>query len=111
MKPWMEAFIHQCLVKIPDLLYRKRLTAELSDHLASLSEDLEAEGLPAGQAQALALKRMGQPRGAVPAALWPLASAHPLSPLCVQPAGSDLLYHRSVCSPGLPDPWGGGPDL
>lgn len=61
MKPWMEEFIHQCLVKIPDLLYRQRLTAELSDHLASLSEDLEAEGLPAGQAQALALQRMGSP--------------------------------------------------
>lgn len=61
MKPWMEEFIHQCLVKIPDLLYRQRLTAELSDHLASLSEDLEAEGLPAGQAQALALERMGDP--------------------------------------------------
>lgn len=61
MKPWMEDFIHLCLAKIPDLLYRKRLTAELSDHLASLSEDLEAEGLPAGQAQALALERMGSP--------------------------------------------------
>lgn len=61
MKPWMEEFIRQCLAKIPDLLYRKRLTAELSDHLASLSEDLEAEGLPAGQAQALALERMGRP--------------------------------------------------
>ncbi len=61
MKPWMEDFIHLCLAKIPDLLYRKRLTAELSDHLASLSEDLEAEGLPAGQAQALALERMGDP--------------------------------------------------
>ena len=61
MKPWMEEFIHQCLVKIPDLPYRRRLAGELSDHLASLSEDLEAEGLPAGQAQALALQRMGSP--------------------------------------------------
>lgn len=59
MKPWMEEFIRQCLVKIPDLLYQKRLTTELSDHLASLCEDLEAEGMPAGQAQVLALVRMG----------------------------------------------------
>lgn len=61
MKPWMEEFIRQCLVKIPDLLYQKRLTAELSDHLNSLCEDLEAEGLSAGQAQAQALERMGSP--------------------------------------------------
>ena len=61
MKPWMEEFIRQCLAKIPDLLYRNRLTAELSDHLASLSADLEADGLTAGQAQALALERMGDP--------------------------------------------------
>ena len=61
MKPWMEEFIRQCLAKIPDLLYRNRLTAELCDHLASLSADLEADGLTAGQAQALALERMGDP--------------------------------------------------
>ena len=61
MKPWMEDFIRLCLSKIPDLPYRRRLAGELADHLASLSEDLEAEGLPARQAQALALQRMGSP--------------------------------------------------
>lgn len=61
MKPWMEPFIHLCLARIPDRLYRKRLASELADHLASLTSDLEAEGLSAQQAQALALERMGNP--------------------------------------------------
>ncbi|MDR3728766.1 MAG: hypothetical protein Q3X94_03200 [Oscillospiraceae bacterium] len=61
MKPWMEDFICLCLSKIPDLPYRRRLAGELADHLASLSADLEAGGLTAGQAQALALERMGDP--------------------------------------------------
>lgn len=61
MKPWMEDFIRLCLSKIPDLPYRRRLAGELADHLASLSADLEAGGLTAGQAQALALERMGDP--------------------------------------------------
>lgn len=60
MKPWMEDFIRLCLSKILDLPYR-RLAGELADHLASLSADLEAGGLTAGQAQALALERMGDP--------------------------------------------------
>lgn len=61
MKPWMEDFIRLCLSKIPDLPYRRRLAGELADHLASLSADLEAGGLTAQQAQALALERMGDP--------------------------------------------------
>ena len=61
MKPWTEEFIRLCLSKIPDLPYRRRLAGELADHLASLSADLEAGGLTAGQAQALALERMGDP--------------------------------------------------
>ena len=61
MKPWMEDFIRLCLSKIPDLPYRRRLAGELADHLASLSADLEAGGLTAQQAQALALERMGSP--------------------------------------------------
>ena len=61
MKPWMEPFIRPCLARIPDRLYRKRLTAELADHLESLSADLKAEGLSVQQAQALALERMGNP--------------------------------------------------
>ena len=61
MKPWMEPFIRPCLARIPDRLYRKRLTAELADHLESLSADLKAEELSVQQAQALALERMGNP--------------------------------------------------
>lgn len=61
MKPWMEDFIRLCLAKIPDLPYRRRLAGELTDHLDSLSADLEAGGLTAQQAQALALERMGDP--------------------------------------------------
>lgn len=61
MKPWMEDFIRLCLAKIPDLPYRRRLAGELADHLASLAADLEEEGLPAGQARAQALERMGDP--------------------------------------------------
>ena len=62
MKPWMEHFIRLCLAKIPDPSYRRRLAGELSDHLAALSADLEAGGLSPGQAQALALERMGSPQ-------------------------------------------------
>ena len=47
MKPWMEDFIRLCLAKIPDLPYRRRLAGELTDHLDSLSADLEAGGLTA----------------------------------------------------------------
>lgn len=61
MKLWMEDFIRLCLVKIPDLPYRRRLAGELADHLEALSADLEAGGLSPGQAQALALERMGDP--------------------------------------------------
>ncbi|MFR3664725.1 permease prefix domain 1-containing protein [Flintibacter sp.] len=61
MKPWVEHFVHACVAEIPDLVYGRRLSRELADHLESLASDLERQGLSSDEARQRALEHMGDP--------------------------------------------------
>lgn len=61
MKPWVEHFVHACVAEIPDLVYGRRLSRELADHLESLASDLEGQGLSSDEARQRALEHMGDP--------------------------------------------------
>ena len=56
---WAENYLSRCLSGIPKSEYRKRLRGELTEHLALLESDLETSGRPPEEAQAEALRQMG----------------------------------------------------
>ena len=58
---WTADFLNRCLEDIPPCRYRRRLQAELEDHLFSLAADLEETGLSPEDAQEQALAYMGDP--------------------------------------------------
>jgi len=58
---WTTKFIARCLDGLPKDNYRARATAELTDHLLELAEELEAGGYSPEEAQARTLELMGDP--------------------------------------------------
>ena len=56
---WAEDYIRRCLSGIPQSKYRERLQSELADHLAQLVEDVSRAGRSEAEAQAEALRQMG----------------------------------------------------
>ena len=56
---WAEEFIRRALAGIPNSAYKNRLRGELAEHLALLASDLEAAGRGPEEAQAEALRQMG----------------------------------------------------
>ena len=56
---WAEDYIRRALAGIPNSAYKNRLRGELTDHLALLVSDLEAVGRSPEEAQAEALRQMG----------------------------------------------------
>ena len=56
---WTEDYIRRCLSGIPQSKYRERLQGELADHLAQLVEDVSRAGRSEAEAQAEALRQMG----------------------------------------------------
>ena len=56
---WAKDYIRRALAGIPNSAYKNRLRGELADHLALLASDLEAAGYAPEEAQAEALRQMG----------------------------------------------------
>ncbi len=61
MKPWVEHYVQRCVSQIPDLVYGRRLSRELADHLELLAANLEEQGLSPHEASQQALAYMGDP--------------------------------------------------
>lgn len=64
---WTTEFIDLALNGLPKDKYRKRIQAELTDHLLELETELETSGLAPEAAQARALELMGDPSELNPA--------------------------------------------
>lgn len=58
---WMENFIEQCLAEVPPGKYRTRTEKELEDHLECQRRALMDAGRTEAEAQAEALRLMGEP--------------------------------------------------
>ena len=61
MLNWADDFLERCLSGLPEGRYERRLRKELEDHLAALEADLTAAGYAPEEAQAEAVRRMGDP--------------------------------------------------
>ena len=61
MLNWANEFLERCLAGIPEGRYARRLRKELEGHLAALEADLTAAGCAPEEAQAEAVRRMGDP--------------------------------------------------
>lgn len=61
MLKWANDFLEQCLSNIPEGKYSDRLRGELENHLTSLAQDLTEAGYSDIEAQAEAIRQMGDP--------------------------------------------------
>lgn len=58
---WKEGFVHRVLSAVPGGSYRRRMEAELRDHLETQCRALTEAGWPETEAQTEALRLMGEP--------------------------------------------------